>query len=320
VARPGELPAVVGPNGAGKSTLLRTLVGAQNPLRGEVTVGGRPLGSLSPPARARHLAVVLTDRVEPGRLTVGDVVLLGRHPHTGWTGRATVGDVDVARAAADRVGAGHLWTRPFAELSDGQRQRVLVARALAQEPALIVLDEPTAFLDLPGRAALTAMLGRLVREAGVAAIVSTHDLDLALGHADVLWVVDRGSVVTGAPEDLLADGTLSRAFAAEGMDLDPTTGLLRARPPHRALVRLEGGTPLTRALVVRTVTRCGVQVADPTDVGGTAGHAPWTLVADDTGWRLACGRHEHRGTTFAELATVLRAHAPTPPTGPQEDR
>jgi iron complex transport system ATP-binding protein len=310
----GELTAVVGPNGTGKSTLLRTLVGAQPPLAGTVEVDGRRLDHLDRRSRARHLAVVLTDRVDPGRLTVGEVVALGRHPHTGWTGHLAPDDVAQARRAADLVDAGSLWHRPFDELSDGQRQRVLVARALAQEPALIVLDEPTAFLDLPGRAGLTATLSRLARRSGVAAVVSTHDLDLALGHADRMWVVADGTVATGAPEDLLADGTLARAFAHDGLTLDPATGLMRPALPRHPAVTVAGSTT-ARVLAVRAAARCGVRVVESV---GDLDPAPWAVVADDDGWTLRCGRHEHRGTTFDDLARTLRAHLDPEPAD-QED-
>lgn len=321
-AAAGELTAVVGPNGGGKSTLLRTLVGAQPPLGGTVEVAGRRLDELGRRERARHMAVVLTDRVDPGRLTVGDVVSLGRHPHTGWTGHLSAGDVAVAHRAADMVEVTPLWDRPFEELSDGQRQRVMVARALAQEPALVVLDEPTAFLDVPGRAGLTATLSRLARRSGAAVVVSTHDLDLALGHADRIWVVAEGTVASGAPEDLLAAGTLTRAFAQEGLVLDVATGVMRPEPPEHPTVVVTGsGT--ARALAAHTARRCGVRVVDGPGEGAPSGDEPgagngaatgnglgpeeaWALDATSGGWTLRCGGDTRRGVTFAELAEVLR--------------
>lgn len=211
-ARRGELTAVVGPNGSGKSTLLRTLVGAQPPLDGQVHIDGRDLRRIGRPARARHLAVVLTDRVEPGLFTVGDMVALGRHPYTGWHGRLDSTDQAAVRRAGETVGISALWDQPFGELSDGQRQRVMLARALAQEPAVLVLDEPTAFLDVPGRVTLTVLLTRLATETGVAVVLSTHDLDLALGHAGQVWLVHEGQVRSGAPRDLVEEGTLVAAL------------------------------------------------------------------------------------------------------------
>ncbi|HEY8526664.1 MAG TPA: ABC transporter ATP-binding protein [Acidimicrobiales bacterium] len=231
VAHRGAMTAVVGPNGAGKSTLLRTLVGAQPPLAGEVTVDGRPLAALDRRTRARHLAVVLTDRIDAGLLTVGELVALGRHPHTGWQGRLSAGDREAARRAAAALGVADLWDEPFAELSDGQRQRVLVARALAQEPDVLVLDEPTAYLDVGGRITLAATLADLARTRELAVVVSTHDLDLAVDHAAALWLVADGRVTVGAPAGLVADGRLAAAFglppdalARPGRWAQPTAG------------------------------------------------------------------------------------------------
>jgi iron complex transport system ATP-binding protein len=213
-ARAGQLVAVLGANGSGKSTLLRTLVGAQPPLAGTVVLDGAPLAGLHRLERARRIAVVLTDRIDPGWLTVGDVISLGRHPHTDWRGALRAEDVAIARSAAERLGVAEHWQRPFAELSDGQRQRALVARALAQQPAVLVLDEPTAFLDIAGRIELTIALGELADD-GLAVVVATHDLDLALAHADRVWLVDERSVADRSPDELLTSGALTRAFGVE---------------------------------------------------------------------------------------------------------
>ena len=207
----GQLTAVIGPNGSGKSTLIRTLVGSQRPLAGDVFLDGIALNRLDRLERARRVAVVLTDRVDPGLLTVGDVVLLGRHPYTGWRGDLIAEDERIAHAAAQRLGIDSLWHQPFAELSDGQRQRVLVARALAQQPTVLVLDEPTAFLDIAGRVELTLMVADLARD-GLAVIVSTHDLDLALSHADRIWLVAAGTVTNNSPGELAAGSALATAF------------------------------------------------------------------------------------------------------------
>jgi iron complex transport system ATP-binding protein len=144
-------------------------------------------------------------------------VLLGRHPHTDWRGQLSVRDEIVGHAAAARVGVDHLWQRLFAELSDGQRQRVLVARALAQQPAVLVLDEPTAFLDIAGRVELTLMVADLAHD-GLAVIVATHDLDLALSHADRIWLVAAGTVTDKTPEQLLGGDELAKAFLPEHHD------------------------------------------------------------------------------------------------------
>ncbi|WP_251061628.1 ABC transporter ATP-binding protein [Streptomyces sp. ISL-100] len=174
-ARAGELTVLLGPNGAGKSTLLRTLCGLLPSLAGGVRIGGRSIAEEPPAALARRLAVVLTDRVDAGLLSARELVALGRHPHTGFTGRLTPADHAAVQWALEAVNAVHLAERPAAELSDGERQRVLAARALAQEPDVVLLDEPTAFLDVPSRVALTVLLRDLARDKGLTVVVTESD-------------------------------------------------------------------------------------------------------------------------------------------------
>lgn len=228
-ARRGELTVVVGPNGGGKSTLLRTCTGTLPPLAGEVTIAGAPLRALDRRRRAQLLAVVFTDRPDVGLLSVGEVIALGRQPYTSWSGALTADDVRAARRAAELVGIAERWEHRFDELSDGLRQRALIARALAQQPSVLVLDEPTAFLDLPGRVEVTALLTELATTAELAVVVSTHDLELVLGHADHAWVVAAGTVHEGPPPALVDDGTFARAFPTVRFAVDPADGTFTAR-------------------------------------------------------------------------------------------
>ncbi|MQA88031.1 MAG: ATP-binding cassette domain-containing protein [Streptosporangiales bacterium] len=212
-ARPGELTVLLGPNGAGKSTLLRTLCGLQPPLAGWVCLDGADLRTMDRVRLARSLAVVLTERVDIALLTVRELVALGRHPYTPATGRLGEADGEVVARALETVGAGHLAGRRLSEISDGERQRVMIARALAQQPDLVLLDEPTAFLDVSGRAAIIALLGRLAREQGLTVVVSTHELNLALPVADVLWLIDRaGRLHVGTPDEMTRSGIVVRAL------------------------------------------------------------------------------------------------------------
>lgn len=211
----GEMVGVLGPNGAGKSTLLRTLAGMQPALGGELTVEGESLAMLSPRQRARRIGVVLPERVAPGMLRGADLVALGRYPRTGWSGRLGRTDLEVVERMMRAVGAGHLAGRDVAALSDGERQRLMIARALAQEPRLLILDEPTAYLDLPGRVEVMHLLARLAGE-GSAVLISTHDLDLALRTAVRVWLIDRcGGLRAGTPAELLRAGAFEQAFASE---------------------------------------------------------------------------------------------------------
>ncbi|MFJ8077579.1 ABC transporter ATP-binding protein [Streptomyces sp. NPDC096176] len=296
-ARAGELTVLLGPNGAGKSTLLRTLCGLLPPLGGRIRIGGADLAQTSPAALARRLAVVLTDRVDAGLLSVRELAGLGRHPHTGFTGRLTAADHAAVEWSLKAVGARHLADRPAAELSDGERQRVLTARALAQEPEVVLLDEPTAFLDVPSRVALTVLLRDLARDKGLTVVVSTHDLELALRVADAVWLVDRASHVhAGAPEDLIRSGTVAAAFDADHLAFDPITGTFGLRRTARAAVAVDAPADVL-PLVERALAREGLAVAasdDPTADGSVRwdGVGSLTLTGPDGPIVQAHGFHE----------------------------
>lgn len=222
VARPGELTALIGPNGAGKSTLLRTVCGLQPALSGSVTVDDLDVAAASIAELARRIAVVLTERVDPGLLDVREIVGLGRTPHLGVTGRPGPADEAAIDWALDVVGISGLADRMIAELSDGQRQRVMTARALAQQPALLVLDEPTSFLDVPSRVELLDLLARLAREENIAVLVSTHELELALRLADHVWLLNGdGGFTVGDPAALARSGLIAQTFDRGRLHFDP---------------------------------------------------------------------------------------------------
>lgn len=228
----GELVCLLGPNGAGKSTLVRTLSGMQRPLTGRVFLQGLPVHEMSPKALARRMSVVLTERVDVGALAAENLVALGRYPYTDWSGRLTRKDERIVGWAMETVGAAQLAKRRVNELSDGERQKIMIARALAQQPAAMILDEPTAFLDLPRRVDVMATLRRLARQTGQAILLSTHDLDLALRSADTIWLLAQGgSFQTGTPEDLVLDGAFQAAFEMDGIEFDTYSGSFRL--PHQ---------------------------------------------------------------------------------------
>ncbi|MGW0519764.1 ATP-binding cassette domain-containing protein [Crossiella sp. NPDC003009] len=266
--RAGELACLLGVNGTGKSTLMRTLAGMQPPLAGSVELTGVPLTSLSRVERARRLAVVLTTRVQVGNLRGIDLVELGRAPYTGWSGKLSAEDETVVREALRLTGAESLAERLLDELSDGERQRLMVARALAQQPAVLLLDEPTAFLDAPRRAELTAMLRGLGRATDLAVLLSTHDVELALRNADVIWLVlPGGGVVAGAPEDLVLDGVLERAFGGRDHTFDPLAGGFQVRAEVHGTARITGaGAELAEVWTRRALQRCGYRIDDSAGV------------------------------------------------------
>jgi len=237
----GELVCLLGPNGAGKSTLLRTLAGMQRPLAGRVTLSGIDPHRLPPRELARRLSVVLTERAEVGALSARAVVALGRYPHTDWTGRLTPLDEAAVERALAAVGAAPLASRFVGELSDGERQKVLIARALAQEPRLLLLDEPTAFLDLPRRVEIMSILRRLARETGQSILLSTHDLDLALRGADRLWLLPSGGPLrAGVPEELVLEGAFQATFPSADVTFDAHSGHFKLHGPSCGHVDLAG--------------------------------------------------------------------------------
>ncbi len=217
----GAFHCVLGRNGVGKSTLMRSIVGLQRPLAGRACLDGQDLPAMPATRRAQQVAVVLTERVASPGLRVADVVALGRHPHTGWHGALSPEDHTQIEAALRRTRTEALRDAAMDQLSDGQRQRVLIARAMAQQPRLLVLDEVTAFLDLPGRVEIVAMLRRHARETGCIVLLSSHDLDLSLQLADALWLLEGSKRFTcDTPDALVADGAIARAFDAEGVHFD----------------------------------------------------------------------------------------------------
>jgi iron complex transport system ATP-binding protein len=229
-AEPGRVTVLLGPNGAGKSTLLRTVAALQHPLAGRVAVDGVDVGRMPIRERARLIAVVLTDRFDPGLLTGDDVVALGRHPHVGASGVLSAADHAAIDRALSVMRAGDLGRTRIAEMSDGQRQRIMVARALAQEPRLLVLDEPSAFLDAPARVELMERLTVIAAHRGITVLLSTHDVESALRTAGDAWLIGRGGTVTsGVLAELAASGEINAAFDTDAVAFDRPAGVFRLR-------------------------------------------------------------------------------------------
>ena len=198
----GTLTVLLGTNGAGKSTLLRTLAGLQPPLAGDIFWEGNSLASLTPEERAKRLSIVLTVRPETGNLTVREVVALGRLPHRQglWGSRNAAADAEAVERAM-RLTTTSAWSeRSVSRLSDGERQRVFIAKALAQETPLILLDEPTAFLDYPSRVQFFNLLKRLTNEMGKTVLLSSHDVELAAAHADRILLLSKESLCLAPTE------------------------------------------------------------------------------------------------------------------------
>ena len=215
----GELTCLLGPNGAGKSTLLRTLSAFLPPIKGDITIMGRNLRDYSDRELAKTIGVVLTEKTDLRNMTVEDLIGLGRSPYTGFWGTLHKQDREIVDRAIEMVGIEPLRGRMIHTLSDGERQKVMIAKALAQETPVIFLDEPTAFLDFPSKVEIMQLLHNLSRTTGKTIFLSTHDLELALQIADTIWLMDRNKgVMIGTPEQLAADGSLSSFFTQRGIE------------------------------------------------------------------------------------------------------
>lgn len=218
----GELVSILGRNGSGKSTLLRTLVGAMKPLEGSIHLGGRDLGTLSANQRALLVAAVFSGRSTAGQVTVHETLAMARFARTGWSGRLSDDDRTALATAARAAGIDGWQGRALNTLSDGEYQRVMIARAIAQETPLVLFDEPTAFLDLSARVAVMGAFSRLAKELGKAVLITTHDLDSALSTSDRLLIVrSDGKCWQGTPNEALRDSVIAQEFKTDGLVFDP---------------------------------------------------------------------------------------------------
>lgn len=255
-----ELVCLVGPNGVGKSTLLRTLTGLQPALGGTLLIQGKPLEKYNNKAIARLVSVVLTAPVQVGAMKVRNLVGLGRFPFTGLFDSRNPEDDAAVQTALEMTGAESLAERFVHELSDGERQRVMIARALAQEPMLLVLDEPTAFLDLPGRVATMQLMRELAHTHGKAVLASTHDLDQAMHLADRMWLMGKdGAILQGAPEDLVLSGAFGTTFAQPNLKFDLETGNFETTQKTEQYVVLQA-EGLADIWTSRALRRAGFEV------------------------------------------------------------
>ena len=242
--RSGELTCLLGANGIGKSTLLRTLSAFQPALSGEIFISGTPLTSLSDKELSRMIGVVLTEKPDIRNMTVRELVALGRSPYTGFWGTLHDEDWQVVDEAIDAVRISSLCERMVHALSDGERQKVMIAKALAQQTPVIFLDEPTAFLDFPSKVEMMQLLRRLARESQKTIFLSTHDFELALQVAGRLWLMERlqadasaGAASqdtgcrlhVGTPQELAQSGALARYVERPGITFDAQTLTVRVQ-------------------------------------------------------------------------------------------
>lgn len=255
----GEILTLIGPNGAGKSTILKSMIRQLKLLGGTVYLAGKPMESMTEREIAEKLSVLMTERVHPELMTCGDVVSTGRYPYTGRLGILSDRDRQVVRESMEMVHALALYDTPFAQISDGQRQRILLARAVCQEPDVIVLDEPTSFLDIRYKLELLTILKNLVQKRQVAVIMSLHELDLAQRVSDhILCVHHDGIKRYGTPEEIFSGDYIRQLYGVTRGSYNELFGCVELEPPEgepQVFVIGGGGAGIP---VYRRLQRCGI--------------------------------------------------------------
>jgi iron complex transport system ATP-binding protein len=304
----GEIVCLIGPNGAGKSTLIRTIAGIQPPLDGQVMLLGTEIHALRPQELAKLLSVVLTERVNVGTMSAYSLVALGRYPYTDLFGTLTPKDERIIQWAIESVGASDLASRHVSELSDGERQKVMIARALAQEPTLIILDEPTAFLDMPRRVEIMRILRTLAHTTGKSILLSTHDLELALRSADRMWLMSaRGDLQIGAPEDLVLSGAFEEAFHSEGIEFDGHTGSFKIHTLSAGEIILVGNGAQA-FWTKRALERAGYSAIQKEGKQADPSLKKVEIISHNNHkiWRLTSHNDIHECPSLYELVSLLR--------------
>jgi len=230
----GKLISFMGPNGSGKSTLLRTLSGIQKPLKGTILINQKEISKITSHEIAKSISVVLTKNIVPGNLSVSDLVYLGRYPYVSWRINFSKNDHNKVAWAIEKSGIADLLNYKAFELSDGQFQKVMIARALAQDGKIMILDEPNAHLDLNNRVEIMNLLRDLAHSTGKAVLLATHELDLALQTSDYLWLLSKdGQLSEGIPEDMVLSGAIDEVFEFKGYDLK--TGKILSNPSRQKI-------------------------------------------------------------------------------------
>jgi len=257
-ARKGEMVALLGPNGIGKSTLLRTIARLHPRINGEIKLSNKKIEHYLNSELARKISFVFTGGINVYNMSVFEIVSLGRFPHTNWLGRLTKSDRFIVERSINSVGLARYSGSNIGELSDGERQRAMIARALAQDTELILLDEPTAFLDLPNRYELVSLLRKLSVESNKSVIFSSHDIHIAIREVDKVWLATRDGIVQDSPEDLALSGTFNHLFPDSDLSFVPGEGVFKYPVRTRMTIKLEG-KGLVLYWTERALNRLGIK-------------------------------------------------------------
>lgn len=295
----GEMVALVGRNGSGKSTLLRSVLGLLPLLQGRCQFSGVDLEQLDQKGRALAVSYVSSQVAGLPALTVRELVSLGRMPHTGWMGKLSASDRDMVDQMIHEVGMDQFRERSLDQLSDGERQRVMIARALVQDTPNVLLDEPAAYLDIPSKYELVRLLS-LFRDRGKTIVYSTHDLETALMCADKFWVISENTIHEGSPEDLGLAGLFSQLFDHSGITFDLKSGRFTYAVPSKGTVILSGSKGEAFAWTRHLLQRIGYDLG-PGDIQITVEVLPREKVC----WIMKKEGREKRIYSLYNLARLL---------------
>ena len=257
----GELIAVIGRNGIGKSTLLRTLTGLQPSLGGEIFYNGKNIRDYSRIDLAQKVGYISTEIVKVSNMSVYDLVALGRFPHTNWMGKIDAKNHDVIMDAIENTGMLAFCKRFVSELSDGERQRAMIARILAQDTGIMVMDEPTAFLDIGSKYEILHLMHVLSQESEKTVIFSTHDLHMAINQSDKIWLILDNNLIQGAPEDLMIAGAFDHLFDSSPVQFNSENGTFSFRSVEKGRLYIEGDG-IRRHWTEKAINRAGFSVSE----------------------------------------------------------
>lgn len=302
-ANAGELIALVGRNGIGKSTFLRTLAGLQQPLDGTIEIDDVWMNAISRTQKARLLSFVPSEQVKIQNLTIRNFVGLARFPHSGWSGGLTTEDWSIVDSALNDVGISHLSLRDISRVSDGERHRAMIAFAIAQDTRIILLDEPTAFLDLPNKFETVRLLSQIAKEKSKTVIFSTHDLQGAIYEADSIWMMLPDGMVSGSPEDLALSESFQKLLVNTDVTFDMHTGTFKNKPSGGEQIYV-AGEGLEFFWTVKMLQRIGYSTTTTDSAGKkvvcskTSSSLMWELEVD--------GEPKSQFSTLKNLAKRLK--------------
>jgi iron complex transport system ATP-binding protein len=296
----GELIAVIGKNGIGKSTLLRTLTGLQPSLGGEILYCGKNIFEYTRMELAQIVGYISTEIVKVSNMSVYDLVALGRFPHTNWIGKIGMKNHKVIMDSLEMTSMLPLCNRLISELSDGERQRAMIARILAQDTGIMIMDEPTAFLDVRSKYEILHLMHHLSQKSGKTVIFSTHDLQMAIRQSDKIWLIMDDKLLEGSPEDLIIQGSFNDLFDSSSVYFNLEDGTFSFRSDNKGSIYLDG-EGLRRYWTEKAIKRAGFSVSDVKTI-------PSISLSSENNWRwqLVFNDHTLEVSSIYELIKLLR--------------